>query len=125
MSIWPLMTASTILLVLMFCHDEIWPVRESFVNETCIKATSNNPFMNPTLFEEPLPPCDEQPLEPLRYKDVDDLFDRNHQERFFTVPRASQPHDIREFAQFLYPIGKTCKENNLCLIPDNLKSKTI
>lgn len=47
------------------------------------------------------------------YKDVDDIFNRkNSQRQYYTVPVSTLPNKQTDFANWLYNVPKTCKENN-------------
>jgi hypothetical protein len=112
-------------LILLF----LWiynPTRESFAvpdKTKCRVPTSQNPFMNPSAIEMiSAPPCDidleevedqvNEYSKRTRYSDADDAFDRNHAfERFNTIPLQ----DVDAYMKFVFPIGKTCKEDNQCI----------
>lgn len=102
-------------------------------NKYCTKPTKNNPFMNVLMNEYrefPNRPkaCDIQKNETKRqvkklfdasaYRDVDDIFHRNTNDRqFYTTPATTIPNDQMEFAKWLYKTSSTCKENaGTCLI---------
>ena len=47
------------------------------------------------------------------YKDINDIYSRNNSQRqFYTTPITTIPNKQKEFAQWLYKLPKTCKENN-------------
>lgn len=103
-------------------------------NTMCVRPTQNNPFMNPSFLDI----GDKDTLEaynahggscPIGDKDIsqrvdkilnsnvfrnaDDIYDRENSKRqFYTVPGGKIPNNQKQFANWLYGSGKTCKENN-------------
>ena len=64
------------------------------------------------------------------YKDFSDIYNKNNSQRqFYTTPVTTIPNDQTSFANWLYKIDKTCKENNgkqcLANIPNNLKQSSL
>jgi hypothetical protein len=91
----------------------------------CTKPSSNNPFMNPLLFDNRLRDnaCDaikpENQLEIEReynkycIKDISDVWNHNSGRRqFYTVASTTYPNDQNAFANWLYRRPPTCKEGN-------------
>lgn len=93
----------------------------------CQTPTKGNPFMNVTmadLMDRPdrPPACvatDKTVKEEIDdnynynlFKDVDDVFDRGYSQRqFYTTPSTTIPNDQTTFANWLYKLPETCKEN--------------
>lgn len=115
--------------------DEI----EEYNNNTCRRPNIHNPFMNPNITEynngEPPVACnadDENIKKDMNvnfsrdlFRDLDDLFDRKNSERqFYTIPNTSVPNNQKEFANWLYKVPETCKEDQIgCLRYENIKFK--
>lgn len=59
------------------------------------------------------------------YRDVEDLWNKkNSQRQFYTTPSTSIPNNQKEFAEWLYKVPFTCKENNEnCLRYEDLRFK--
>ena len=89
----------------------------------CRRPTRDNPFMNANLLEpeSARPACDalspgvkrriDAELEKTLFRDVDDLYNRNHSNRqFYTMPSTGMPSQQMEFAQWLY--GETGQRRN-------------
>jgi hypothetical protein len=96
---------------------------------SCKIPTSDNPFMNPEIYDyntdkmsEPactsynnkgLQNYSEKQFNGSLIRDVNDLFGKNNSQRqFYTVPGNSIPNDQDTFAKWLYATPKTCKEGN-------------
>jgi hypothetical protein len=91
----------------------------------CVKPTTNNPFMNPLLFDSRLrdSACDaikaenqlqiEKEYNKYCIKDISDIFNHNSGRRqFYTMPSTTYPNNQTAFANWLYKTGPTCKEGN-------------
>jgi len=95
--------------------------------DICQKPNRDNPFMNVTMADwmdnrERPPGCiatdrsirqsiDENFNYNL-FKNVEDLFDRGYSQRqFYTTPSTTIPNDQTGFANWLYKLPETCKEN--------------
>ena len=108
-----------------------------YKQETCRKPTKDNPFMNPSISdyntETDPQACDieyENVEESMNnnyhdklYRNLDELWDlENSQRQFYTIPNSEVPNKQKEFAEFLYKVPDTCKENQQnCLRYENLK----
>lgn len=99
------------------------------------KPTINNPFMNPTLGDNP----NRGPAEPYYddterseeikadikkkfnfnlYQDIEDVFDRrNSQRQFYTMPSTTVPNDQDAFKNFLFGGMKSCKSDTGACVP--------
>lgn len=110
-------------------HNMPGQTGENFLNllniRTCTKPTSNNPFMNPLLFDSRLrdSACDaikpenqlkiEQEYNKYCIKDISDIWNHNSGRReFYTVANTTYPNDQGAFANWLYKTPITCKEGN-------------
>ena len=99
----------------------------------CTKPTRNNPFMNVLMNEYkefPSRPeaCNVESGRTKRMmktqfdthaiRDVDDVFEKKSSDRqFYTVASTTIPNNQVEFANWLYALPPTCKENNVkCII---------
>jgi hypothetical protein len=91
----------------------------------CNKPSSNNPFMNPLIFDSRLrdSACDaikpenqlqiEKEYNKYCIKDVSDIWNHNSGRRqFYTVASTTYPNDQGAFANWLYRRPPTCKEGN-------------
>lgn len=107
----------------LFTVDEI----DEFNRNTCRRPTRDNPFMNPDLTEfnngDPPVACnsyDEDINDEMKinfnhelFRDVDELWERkNSQRQFYTVPNTGIPNNQTEFAEWLYKVPETCKQNH-------------
>ena len=97
-------------------------------NQICVKPSSENPFMNPSIIDYAnnnndikACPYNEEAIEnninsyfkENVYKDINDIYERNFSERqFYTVPATTIPNDRQSYEKWLYHRDKTCKENN-------------
>ena len=94
-----------------------------------VYPTKNNPFMNTLLTDYETNPNrfvpeniteDEYLKQDIEnkfnhnlYQDVGDIWNKNNsQNRFYTMPNTSIPNKQKDFAQWLYNRGPTCKEQN-------------
>jgi len=96
-------------------------------NEDTTKPTLSNPFMNVLLTDyvdnpqrgeaasrENVQEDVETKFDFNLYREIDDVYRRNHSERqFFTMPYTTIPNDQGGFASWLYKTGKTEKEKTL------------
>ncbi|AYV82178.1 MAG: hypothetical protein Homavirus13_7 [Homavirus sp.] len=119
----------------LYTVDEL----EDYRKNTCRKPTKDNPFMNPDVTEynngDPPAACnadDDDIKDDMRlnfnhdlFRDVDDLWERkNSQRQFYTMPNTAVPNQQQEFAEWLYKIPKTCKEDGInCLRYEDLRFK--
>jgi len=110
-----------------------------YKKNTCRKPTNDNPFMNPfiTEYNDITPPeaCnidDDKIKDDMMihfnhdlFRDVDELWERkNSQRQFYTVPNTAIPNNQKEFAEWLYKIPYTCKEDQEnCLRYEDLRFK--
>lgn len=92
----------------------------------CVSTTVHNPFMNPLPADDRArgPACSTLDNDELKeevetnfsnnlFKDVNDVFNRNHSERqYYTVPSTTFANEQGKFAQWLYGGPPTCKEGN-------------
>ena len=91
----------------------------------CNPPTSNNPFMNPLIFDSRLRDnaCDaikpenqlsiEREYNKYCIKDISDIWNHNSGRRqFYTVANTTFPNDQGSFANWLYKVPPTCKEGN-------------
>lgn len=93
-------------------------------NEICTKPNIHNPFMNPNILDlnqrRACPITDRKTMEEVEkifddtmFRNVDDIYDKNTGKRhFYTVPVTTVPNDQTKFGNWLYNIGKSCKEGN-------------
>lgn len=123
-----------ILLYYIQKNDKVDNIHETFCRgdkcnniSVCQAPTKDNPFMNMTvadLMDNPdrPPACkvtDRQIKEEIDnaynynlFKDVDDLFDRGYSQRqFYTMPSTTVANEQTTFANWLYKLPETCKEN--------------
>ena len=107
------------------------------LNDECRKPTVNNPFMNIQLHdfdnEQQVEACNVEDDKINRdivhsfndklFMNIDDAFSRtNSQRQFFTTPNTRIPNNQTEFANWLYKVPETCKENNeQCLRYDDIR----
>ena len=107
------------------------------LNYECRKPTVNNPFMNIQLHdfdnEQQVEACNVEDDKINRdivhsfndklFMNIDDAFSRtNSQRQFFTTPNTRIPNNQTEFANWLYKVPETCKENNeQCLRYDDIR----
>jgi hypothetical protein len=91
----------------------------------CIPTTVDNPFMNALAADDRRrgPACStlnnvelankvEANFSNNLYKDVNDIFNRNHSERqYYTMPSTTFANEQGKFAQWLYGGPPTCKES--------------
>lgn len=119
----------------MYSADEI----VDFEKATCRKPTKDNPLMNLSLNDynngDISPACnveDKSIKKQIKtsfndklFKNLDELWDlENSQRQFYTLPSTSVPNKQIEFANFLYKIPKTCKEDQEnCLRYEDLRFK--
>ena len=59
------------------------------------------------------------------FRDVDELWERkNSQRQFYTTPNTTVPNNQKEFAEWLWKVPKTCKEDQQgCLRWEDLRFK--
>lgn len=108
------------------------------VSYSCRPPTIDNPFMNPPIsdFNTDVPSaCNSDDADIKNnitksfnhnlYMDVDDVFDKmNSQRQFYTVPNTAIPNNQGDFANWLYKIPETCKEDQeQCLRYEDLRFK--
>lgn len=93
--------------------------------EACQLPSKNNPFGNVLLTDyndnpNRPPACKYTQVKGMvndhfdhnLYKDVDDIFNKNNSQRmFYTTPITTIPNDQGTFADSLYKVGITCKED--------------
>lgn len=107
----------------------------------CKKPTINNPFMNIQLHDfdnqQQIEACNEEDdkinkdinhsFNTKLFMNIDDTFSRtNSQRQFFTTPNTRIPNNQTEFANWLYKMPETCKENNeKCLKYDDIRYNMI
>lgn len=107
----------------------------------CKKPTVDNPFMNIQLHDfdnnQQVEACNEDDdkinkdinhsFNTKLFMNVDDTFSRtNSQRQFFTTPNTRIPNNQSEFANWLYKMPETCKENNeKCLRYDDIRYNMI
>lgn len=119
----------------IFTVDEL----EDYRQNTCRRPTTDNPFMNPNIYDYNTPhvpvACnedDENINEEIKtsfnydlFRDLDDLYEvKNSQRQFYTIPNTSIPNQQMEFANFLYKIPNTCKEDKYnCVSYEDLRFK--
>ena len=93
--------------------------------KTCSKPNSNNPFMNPLVFDSRTRDmgCDsvkpeiqnqiETEYNKYCIKDISDIYNHNSGRRqFYTVASTTYPNNQGAFANWLYKTPPTCKEGN-------------
>lgn len=111
------------------------------LNFECKKPTVNNPFMNIQLHDfdnnQHVEACNAEDDEINKdinhsfntklFMNIDDTFSRtNSQRQFFTTPNTRIPNNQSEFANWLYKMPETCKENNeKCLRYDDIRYNMI
>lgn len=93
--------------------------------KSCSSPNTNNPFMNPLLFDSRVrnSACDSvDPATQLKIeeeynksciKDASDIFNHNSGRRqFYTVAATTYPNNQTAFANWLYRTGPSCKDGN-------------
>jgi len=93
--------------------------------KTCSKPNSNNPFMNPLVYDSRTRDmgCDsvkpeiqnqiEAEYNKYCIKDISDIYNHNSGRRqFYTVASTTYPNNQGAFANWLYKTPPTCKEGN-------------
>ena len=111
-----------------------------YQRNTAIKPTSSNPFMNTDITKYnngDIPAASNVDDDDIKddmvinfntdlYRDIDELFDKkNSQRQFYTTPNTLIPNNQTEFANWLYKIPDTCKEEQKnCLRYDPLRFHT-
>jgi hypothetical protein len=93
--------------------------------KTCSKPNSNNPFMNPLVYDSRTRDmgCDsvkpeiqnqiETEYNKYCIKDISDIYNHNSGRRqFYTVASTTYPNNQGAFANWLYKTPPTCKEGN-------------
>jgi hypothetical protein len=93
--------------------------------KTCSKPNSNNPFMNPLVYDSRNRDmgCDsvkpeiqnqiESEYNKYCIKDISDIYNHNSGRRqFYTVASTTYPNNQGAFANWLYKTPPTCKEGN-------------
>lgn len=112
---------------------------KDFAKSSCQKPTLNNPFMNPeildyntTLSAVACNSNDEDINDSMNigfnhelFRNVDEIYERkNSQRQFYTMPNTAIPNNQTDFAEWLYKIPQTCKENQVnCLRYEDLRDK--
>lgn len=107
------------------------------LNYECRKPTKNNPFMNIQLHDfdnnQYVEACNIEDdkinkdmvhsFNSKLFMNIDDAFSRtNSQRQFFTTPNTRIPNNQIEFANWLYKVPETCKEDNeQCLKYDDIR----
>jgi hypothetical protein len=95
-------------------------------NRACTRSSIENPFMNPSIVDNPEKPeaCNSAIHESVNtlmnenfnervFKDATDIYGKDYGTReFYTVPNTTVPNKQGEFASWLYGRGATCKEGN-------------
>ncbi len=100
---------------------------EIYNGETCKKPSVDNPFTNIVFSDyldssniaEPCNSSDRNVLKDMQnlynstiFRNLEDVFEReNSQRMFYTVPIRTVPNDQTNFANWLYKVSPTCKEN--------------
>lgn len=122
--------------------NDITKINESTINNKLEefklksrKSTINNPFMNPTIenynngpvevhsdtFNKDIQNQININFEHNLFLDFEDTFrTRNSQRQFYTVPNRKIPNDQKIFAEWLYKVDKTCKEDQSACFPEPL-----
>jgi len=105
----------------------------------CTAPTKNNPFMNISVNEYLDNPtragaCDQMDVKEETetyfnknlYKDINDLFNKNNSQRMFhTNPITTIPNDQGNFANWLYSVPSTCKEDqSSCLRYEDVRANS-
>ena len=93
--------------------------------KTCSKPSTNNPFMNPLVYDSRTRDmgCDSvkpEIQEQIEYeynkyciKDISDIYNHNSGRRqFYTMPSTTYPNNQGAFANWLYKTSASCKEGN-------------
>jgi hypothetical protein len=126
----------------MLGHDQKSSMTDILDIKNCSKPSSNNPFMNPLLFDSRLRPQGCNPVdsdnqyqiesEYNKYciKDASDIFNHNSGRRqFYTVASTTYPNNQTAFANWLYKTQPSCKEGNgaqcIANLPNRLNSSLI
>jgi len=115
--------------------DEI----DEYNKNTCKIPTKDNPLMNTNItdYNEGNPPVacnsyDEDINEEINinfnhdlFRNIDELWEKgNSQRQFYTMPNTAVPNNQKDFAEWLYKVPETCKENQFnCLRLDPLKNR--
>tara|TARA_Y100000389_G_C17471316_1_gene531432 strand:- start:1137 stop:1760 length:624 start_codon:yes stop_codon:yes gene_type:complete len=119
-----------LLTILIYYHDlsrnkEKYTDETAFIdNKVCTNSTFHNPFMNPSVYDisnNPNKPdaCNIEKVDMNSnfyegvFRSTNDIFDKESSLRqFYTVPSTSIPNKQKEFAEWLYNEGPSCKEGN-------------
>ena len=93
--------------------------------KTCSKPNTNNPFMNPLVYDSRTRDMGCDSVKPeiqnqIEYeynkyciKDISDIYNHNSGRRqFYTVASTTYPNNQGAFANWLYKTPPTCKEGN-------------
>lgn len=93
----------------------------------CVKPTYDNPFMNYNILVDDTkrePACKSYDNEEIKeeiendfnlnlYKNVGDIFNRNNSQReYYTMPVTQSYNNQKDFANWLYNTGPSCKDGN-------------
>lgn len=111
------------------------------LNFECKKPTKDNPFMNIQLHDfdnnQHVEACNaddddinkdiNHSFNTKLFMNIDDTFSKtNSQRQFFTTPNTRIPNNQSDFANWLYKMPETCKENNEnCLRYDDIRYNMI
>ena len=118
-----------IITFILYQHKYIHKV-EDFKNR-CIEPSNDNPFMNPSHFNDSYaPPCDtdNKILNDMFYadtfRDVNDFYERGLSIRqFYSVPASTIPNDRDTLAKWLYNSNNnktSCKQGNYTRCIENI-----
>lgn len=106
-------------------------------DETCSKPTINNPFMNVLQSDYTNNPQRKEACKDMdndeeffdnMYRNVDNVFmDNMIKRQYYTTPATTIPNNQQKFANWLYKIPKTCKQDNYnCLLYEDIRfGKTV
>jgi len=113
--------------------DENLIQKNVYENETEVKPTTQNPFMNINLItdnklKDAAPPSwnNEEVQKNIEdkfnynlYRDVGDLYGKsNSQREYYTMPSTTIPNNQTSFAKWCYGVGPTCKEKSIYCAPE-------
>ena len=121
----------SMLLTFLIYYNMSDNLNENYHSKEYVKPTLNNPFMN-ILPDDYLKRPNRESLNKLNqyknpsldnyiddkynynlYKDADDIFNRNtNQRQFYTMPVTTIPNEQSKLAKWLYSTPPTCKEGN-------------
>jgi len=107
-------------------NDNVWngKVVENMKNTSCTKPDVENPFMNYLPYDDRKKAKSCPPTKTIKneiendfnkglFRDVGDIFNKsNGQRQFYTMPVTESSNNQKDFANWLYNTGPSCKEGD-------------